>query len=51
MYGLGEKDMNLHCDNCSGQDKKRYVLFDFMWYVMRGLVSKVVGALSPVNHK
>ena len=33
---LEEKVMNLHCDNCSGQGKKSYALFDFMRYVMRG---------------
>ena len=25
-YGLGEKEVHLHCDNCSGQNKNRYVL-------------------------
>ena len=23
-FGLGEKDVNLHCDNCCGQNKNRY---------------------------
>ena len=23
-YGLGEEDLQLHCDNCSGQNKNRY---------------------------
>ena len=35
-YGLGEKEVHLHCDNCSGQNKKRYVLAYLMWRVITG---------------
>ena len=26
-YGLGEKEVHMHCDNCSGQNKYRYLLY------------------------
>ena len=35
-YWLGEKDVHLHCDNCSGQNKNRYVLANLMWRVLTG---------------
>ena len=35
-YGLGEKDVHLHCDNCSGQNKNQYVLAYLMWRVLTG---------------
>ena len=35
-YGLGEKEVNLHCDNCSGQNKNQYVLAYLMWRVITG---------------
>ena len=25
-YGLGEKSVELHCDNCTGQNKNRFVI-------------------------
>lgn len=36
-YGLGETDLQLHCDNCSGQNKNRYMLWYLAWRVMQGL--------------
>ncbi|XP_055955699.1 uncharacterized protein LOC126815989 isoform X1 [Patella vulgata] len=36
-YGLGEKDLDMHCDNCSGQNKNRYMLWYLAWRVMHGL--------------
>ena len=35
-YGLGEKEVHLHCDNCSGQNKNQYVLAYLMWRVITG---------------
>jgi len=32
-YGLGETDVHLQCDNCSGQNKNRIVLWYFAWWV------------------
>ncbi|XP_033629960.1 uncharacterized protein LOC117292140 isoform X2 [Asterias rubens] len=36
-YGLGEEHLSLHCDNCSGQNKNRYMLFYLMWRTLHGL--------------
>ena len=36
-YGLGETEANLHCDNCSGQNKNRFVLWYCAWRVANGL--------------
>ncbi|XP_072015693.1 uncharacterized protein [Amphiura filiformis] len=30
-YSLGEDSLTLHCDNCSGQNKNRYMLWYCMW--------------------
>ncbi|KAL3045312.1 hypothetical protein OYC64_013556 [Pagothenia borchgrevinki] len=37
QYGLGEKNVHLHCDNCSGQNKNRYLLWYLAWRCMVGL--------------
>jgi len=36
-YGLGETDVHIHCDNCSGQNKNRIVLWYCAWRVAVGL--------------
>jgi len=36
-YGLGETDTHLHCDNCSGQNKNRFVLWYCAWRCCVGL--------------
>jgi len=33
-YGLGEEEVDLHCDNCCGQNKNNYVLAYLMWRVL-----------------
>ncbi len=30
-YGLGEEDVHLHADNCSGQNKNRFMLWYLCW--------------------
>ncbi|ELU10608.1 hypothetical protein CAPTEDRAFT_191102 [Capitella teleta] len=32
-YGLGETDVHLHCDNCSGQNKNKFVQWYLAWRV------------------
>ena len=34
-YGLGEVALQLHCDNCAGQNKNQYMLF--FWRTIHGL--------------
>ena len=36
-FGLGEINANLHCDNCAGQNKNRFVLWYCAWRVAIGL--------------
>ena len=40
-WGLGEKSVHLHCDNCSGQNKNKYVLWYLAWRVISGLHSSI----------
>ena len=35
-YALGEQHVQLHCDNCSGQNKNNYVMWYFMWRTLHG---------------
>ena len=49
-FGVGEKTVHLHCDNCSGQNKNRYVLWYFLWRVMRGLHTEVTMNFMPDGH-
>ena len=35
-YGMGEKEVFLHCDNCSGQNKNRFVMQYYAWRVITG---------------
>ena len=36
-FGRGETEANLHCDNCPGQNKNRFVLWYCAWRVSTGL--------------
>lgn len=49
-YGLGEKSIHLHCDNCAGQNKNRWMLFYFAWRVQVGLHSAVTINFMPPGH-
>ena len=49
-FGIGEKTVHLHCNNCSGQNKNRYVLWYFLWRVMRGLHTEVTMNFMPAGH-
>ena len=41
QYGLREKHVELHCDNCSGQNKNRYMLWYLCWRVVCGYHTSV----------
>lgn len=49
-FGLGEREVHLHCDNCSGQNKNRWVLFYFAWRVLKGLHHSVTINFMPPGH-
>ena len=40
-FGLGETEANLHCDNCPGQNKNRFVLWYCAWRVSIGLHERI----------
>ena len=49
-YGLGEESVTLHCDNCSGQNKNRYMLFYLIWRTMHGLHRNINLNFMVVGH-
>lgn len=36
-FGLGETTVHLHCDNCAGQNKNKFMLWYLAWRVVTGL--------------
>ena len=40
-FGLGEEHVQLHCDNCSGQNKNKYAMWYFAWCTIHGLHQSV----------
>ncbi|KAL8620067.1 hypothetical protein ACOMHN_015349 [Nucella lapillus] len=49
-YGCGEKVLHLHCDNCSGQNKNKYVLWYLSWRVQTGLHTEISVHFMPSGH-
>ena len=49
-YGLGEKIVHLHADNCSGQNKNRHMMCYLMWRVLTGLHKDITISFLPVGH-
>ena len=49
-FGLGETDVDLHCDNCSGQNKNRFVLWYCAWRVATGLHQSITLNCLVVGH-
>lgn len=35
-HGLGETQCDMHCDNCSGQNKNKFMMWYLTWRVMHG---------------
>ena len=40
-YGVGEQFLVLHCDNGSGQNKNKFLMWYMMWRVIHGLHDKI----------
>ena len=49
-HSLGESDLTLHADNCSGQNKNRYVMQYLAWRVMVGLNDNITVSFLIVGH-
>ena len=49
-FGLGETDVDLHCENCSGQNKNRFVLWYCAWRVANGLHKSITLNFLVVGH-
>ena len=41
QYGVGETHVDLHCDNCSGQNKNRYMLNYLCWRTLNNLHEEI----------
>ena len=37
-YGMGEQKVQLHCDNCAGQNKNNFMMWYWAWRVMHKLI-------------
>lgn len=49
-YGFGEKDVDLHCDNCSGQNKNKLLLWYLCWRTLCGPHTSVKLHFLVVGH-
>ena len=49
-HNLGEVNLHLHADNCSGQNKNRYVMQYLAWRVMSGLNKSITLSFLIVGH-
>ena len=50
VHGLGESSVHLHADNCTGQNKNRFMMYYLMWRVLTGLHEEVKISFLPVGH-
>ena len=50
VHGFGETCVHLHADNCSGQNKNRYMMYYLMWRVHAGLHEEIKLSFLPVGH-
>ena len=49
-HNLGEATLHLHADNCSGQNKNRYVMQYLAWQILTGLNKKITLSFLVVGH-
>eukprot|EP00064_Thunnus_orientalis_P012825 superscaffoldBa00002010_g12861 len=50
QYGLREKHIQLHCDNCSGQNKNKVMLWYLAWRCMNRFRHTPVSSLENICH-
>ena len=49
-HNFGEANLHLHADNCSGQNKNRYVMQYLAWRVLTGLNKTITLSFLIVGH-
>ena len=49
-HNLGETSLTFHADNCSGQNKNRFVMQYLAWRVMTGLNQRIEISFMMVGH-
>ena len=49
-HNLREANLHVHCDNCSGQNKNRFVMQYLCWRVMAGLYRSITVSFLIVGH-
>ena len=49
-HNLGEAELHLHADNCSGQNKNRFVMQYLAWRVLVGLNDRITLSFLVVGH-
>ena len=49
-HGFGESIAHLHADNCTGQNKNRFVMLYCMWRVQAGLHKEITMSFLLVGH-
>ena len=49
-FGLGETDVYIHADNCSGQNKNNYFLWYYAWRIIVGLHWNILYSFLVAGH-
>lgn len=49
-HAFGETKVHLHADNCTGQNKNRFMIYYLMWRVMTGLHEEITLSFLLVGH-
>nr|XP_054760240.1 uncharacterized protein LOC129266415 [Lytechinus pictus] len=49
-FGLGEKEVSLHCDNCSGQNKNKFMLWYLSWRCLHYLHDDITLNFMVAGH-
>ena len=49
-YGIGQKEMHLHADNCAGQNKNSFMMWYLAWRVLSGLHTTISRHFMLAGH-
>ena len=50
VHGLGEQDVNLHANNCGGQNKNNAMVGYLLWHVLTGLHMNITLSFMIARH-